>query len=572
MHEHTFRARGLVATAVVVTLLLAATGLAFAINSGENPGGVGPNSMSWTGQGADNGVLQEQQCDASQTPSGAADEPYLYWVMTTDGGSATDAVLNLSGAGSGSTVGSANAANSQWRFVTPYFTPDDSLGASATFTVVDPGRGDWVLTLSHGCPGGAADPAGPLTVSKTATGSMTTTYTWDVTKSAEADVVHVAGGSSVGVDHAITTTHDGGTAVYTVSGLITITNPNSATVTGVDVTDTVDNGGECTIDGGGDGLDMVSGTTTLAYECTYDTPPTTLLGVTNSVEVAWSAQDVGAAGLGDGSTSFTTQPFDFTTDTVDECVNVTDAFDGGDAQATDPATVCATPTNPTTITVTQPVTAASSDCRDFPDVATITTNDTATTAAADASVRACGDVTGGLTIGFWQNKNGQKLITTASSTSGVCSLTSMLRAYAPLRDLGPTSSCSRVGTYVTNVVKAANASGASMTAMLKAQMLATVLDVWQLPTLGLVDIDLTLTCKAVGTCGDPDTNPGQYRDTSAAFGNPSAGTCQPVATLLTYAASQSTDGAGTWYGNVKSLQEMAKSTFDTINNNKAWAC
>ena len=35
-----------------------------------------------------------------------------------------------------------------------------------------------------------------------------------------------------------------------------------------------------------------------------------------------------------------------------------------------------------------------------------------------------------------------------------------------------------MATYVTNVIKAANASGAAMNAMLKAQMLATALDVY----------------------------------------------------------------------------------------------
>lgn len=41
--------------------------------------------------------------------------------------------------------------------------------------------------------------------------------------------------------------------------------------------------------------------------------------------------------------------------------------------------------------------------------------------------------------------------------------------------------------------------------------------------------------------------------------------------MLAYAASQSNVGGGTWYGNVKSVQECAKNAFDAINNQVAFA-
>ena len=77
---------------------------------------------------------------------------------------------------------------------------------------------------------------------------------------------------------------------------------------------------------------------------------------------------------------------------------------------------------------------------------------------------------GGLTMGFWQNKNGQEIIKSADQTS----LQNFLIGFAPFQDLVPQV----VAAYVTNVIKAANASGASMNSMLKAQMLATALDVY----------------------------------------------------------------------------------------------
>jgi hypothetical protein len=133
-----------------------------------------------------------------------------------------------------------------------------------------------------------------------------------------------------------------------------------------------------------------------------------------------------------------------------------------------------------------------------------------------------------------------------------------------------------VATYVYNIIKAANASGATMNAMLKAQMLATALDVYfsdpslggnmigAAQPLGNVKIDLTQVCSMLdnsssgsGTCSGTSLN------ASAAFGG---STSLTVLNLLTYAASQSNLGGGSSYGQNKSTQGLAKNTFDAINN------
>jgi hypothetical protein len=44
-----------------------------------------------------------------------------------------------------------------------------------------------------------------------------------------------------------------------------------------------------------------------------------------------------------------------------------------------------------------------------------------------------------------------------------------------------------------------------------------------------------------------------------------------VMQMLTYASSQSNAGGSMWYGNVKSVQELAKNAFDAINNEWAFA-
>ena len=93
------------------------------------------------------------------------------------------------------------------------------------------------------------------------------------------------------------------------------------------------------------------------------------------------------------------------------------------------------------------------------------------------TVRVCGPLlTGAKTIGFWQNKNGQDIIAKAGPTTGTCPLTTWLRQFAPFQDLSATAVCANannknanpdlddVRSYVYDVIKAADSSGASMNA------------------------------------------------------------------------------------------------------------
>ena len=115
-----------------------------------------------------------------------------------------------------------------------------------------------------------------------------------------------------------------------------------------------------------------------------------------------------------------------------------------------------------------------------------------------------------------------------------------------------------------------------MNPMLKAQMLATALDVYFSSTalggnkinapapIGGLKIDLTNVCTMItgtGVCS------GVYINASGGFGGASSLT---VLQMLAYAASQSNSGGSTWYGNVKSTQELAKDAFDAINNQVAF--
>jgi hypothetical protein len=183
-------------------------------------------------------------------------------------------------------------------------------------------------------------------------------------------------------------------------------------------------------------------------------------------------------------------------------------------------------------------------------------------------------------MGFWQNKNGQAIITGGATTGGVCNSGTWLRQYAPFQDLSSTANCSAVATYVYNIIKAANASGSSMNAMLKAQMLATALDVYFSDSalggnkigapapVGSVSIDLTVVPGMIDSSSGTGTPSGSFENASSAFGG---ATSLTISQMLIYAASQSNAGGGTWYGNVKATQQLAKDAFDAINNGVAYS-
>src|SRR3954447_25935392 len=203
------RSATLVAAVSAVTLISAGT--AFAFNSGDNPGTPGPNTITWAGQGATNGALGTTQGAAAKPPKGAS-QPYLLWILTTDGGSITNdaktPVLHLGGTGSGDYTTTNPSANSAAHFVTPYVTPDSSLTANADMNVLTTGNGAWNLVISHGCAGTVTPPPPPPTISKNAAGAYTTRWTWGIAKSVDKTKVEQVGGTAT-FNYTVSATHDG---------------------------------------------------------------------------------------------------------------------------------------------------------------------------------------------------------------------------------------------------------------------------------------------------------------------------------------------------------------------------
>lgn len=429
-----------------------------------------------------------------------------------------------------------------------------------------------------------------LTVSKTATPAFTRTYNWSIQKLVDKTLVEQFGGTvtfNYTVNVAETGFVDSG---WQVTGQITVTNPNIFAVSGINVTDAVDDGGTCVVTGGTGVSLAAGGSTVLSYTCTYASAPNPTSG-TNTATATWDNTIFFTphnSATGTATFSFTTP-----TSTVNKTVTVTDNFNG---TTTTLGTVTATDSTPfasKSFTYSHTVSATPGTCSTFNNTATIAE----TGQTSSQSVTVCNTNTGALTMGFWQNKNGQGIITSyCGGTSGI-SLAAFLTSYNPFKDMTATT-CSGEASYVLNVIKNAACTSTSKTCntMLKAQMLATALDVYfstpslggnrigafnglgsSQPPLGGVGIDLSHICNMIdGTSGSSCT--GVFEDARPEFGIASSCKGATVATMLAYSnflsaingSPVSNVGGTTWYLQIKNPNQVfAKDAFDNTNNQVA---
>ena len=207
----------------------------------------------------------------------------------------------------------------------------------------------------------------------------------------------------------------------------------------------------------------------------------------------------------------------------------------------------------------------------------------------------CNTGTGALTMGFWKNTNGAKIIDAGGTTSGVCNSGTWLRQFDPFQDLSASATCKQVASYVATTIGAATCGGSTCNPMLRAQMLATALDVYfsapglggnaigaynglgsKTPALGGIAIDLSHLCSMIDSSGGGSCS-GSYEDARYEFGIVTTGGClgTTVGQMLSYAnfssavngtpVAISTTGAK-WYLQNKTKQVLAKDGFDNINN------
>lgn len=347
----------------------------------------------------------------------------------------------------------------------------------------------------------------PLTISKTAAGSYDTTYIWTTGKSCSPHYL-LTNANTVSASCTITVQHDGGTVGnVAVSGAITVNNPNSDSVDINGVTDQLSDGTTCSVTGGS-AQTVASGDLPFPYSCSLSAVPTSELD--NTASTSWDEQFLADGSLLDaGSADFTFKNIAFTNNNVDECVTVVDDnFTPADtSDDVTLGTVCVGDPNPKTFTYTKTLTVPATGCTTYTNTATSTTNDTATTSSGSDSVQLCRSNSGGFTIGYWQNKNGQAYI--AAHAAALCTYlmnySNILTGLPSCSGANIAKDSTKVGSldkYVYDTIKAANSAGDGLL-MLKAQFLATAINVFQTPALGTTNIALSSSQQselALGAC------------------------------------------------------------------------
>jgi hypothetical protein len=306
---------------------------------------------------------------------------------------------------------------------------------TATFTTNSTGTTGTASQTVKDCQG--AD----LAVSKTASPAFNRKFTWNITKGVDNANVTTIGGAPHTYNYTVSVTHNAGTdSGWTVTGTITVTNPNNWEAITANVTDAVDNGGSCTVTGGTGVSIPKSGSVQLPYSCTYSSAPSKSNG-TNTATATW---DKTAASTPHGSASGTaTFAFGTPTTIVDGKVSVTDTLGGnlGTVLYTDPS--------PTTFTYSKTFTDPVGACTSHPNTATFTTNSTGTTGSASQTVTDC-QFQGALTPGYWKNhldKTGNPGCSTLPSGTGCSNSGPFAKTYLP-KSLG--------GYSVDTILKAAN--------------------------------------------------------------------------------------------------------------------
>ena len=441
-----------------------------------------------------------------------------------------------------------------------------------------------------------------LTVSKTAVATLSSA----ISKSVNKTTVQQSGGT-ITFNYTVTVTE----SLWQVAGNITVKNPNDWEAITANVTDVLtDAGGSCSVTGGIGVSVPASMSVVLPYTCTFASRPSAVSGPTattgNTATATW---DKAAAFTPDGSnlgTAGYTFPTLTITDNVQSSANPTGCTPNPTLGTVSVTTTTPNPTPGCGITslasstwgvFTYSITdnnSAPGTCASYNNTAQITGG----SSSGQITVTVCNTNTGALTIGFWKNTNGQKII---SGYCGGTSGTSLMKYLAGISPLGfnpfrddTATTCAAEATYVANIISGATCStSGTCNTMLRAQMLATALDVYfsdpslggnrigsfnglgsNQPSLGGVAINLSHICSmADGSTGAACS--GTYEDARPEFGiaPPCLGTT--IGQMLAYSnASSATNGnpvatantGASWYLQNKGRQVYAKDGFDNINN------
>ncbi len=382
---------------------------------------------------------------------------------------------------------------------------------------------------------GGGDPGDDLVAIKDAVTSYDRAFNWEVGKVADKTSVSQIGGEAVfeyRVQAVKSAPADSG---FTVSGQVTVFNPNGESATGVEVTDRT-LGVDCEVRGGSDTI-AANASATFTYTCPVSSADE-ITGTTSGVNVAtvtWDPASVDSpSGIGTAEAAYDFN--DALPNVTGNSTDVTDSFNGGT-----PVTLATGLTTSTTLTsadheaLRRTIAIPASNCLDYTNTATVTQSGDSATAA----VRVCGPNRDGYTIGFWKN-NSAKVIN-STNLAGYCSA---VLAHPAVLTGAKCATVKELTGYISKTMADGESSGTGMP-MLKAQFLATVLNVQRTPALGLTTVLLT---------------PAEQ----TALG---VGACTSVKSLLsTTNAKQATSPLG------KADVVLVKDIFDRINNNTQLTC
>jgi hypothetical protein len=370
-----------------------------------------------------------------------------------------------------------------------------------------------------------------LVATKTAVPSFTRSYTWTSAKSTTTPYL-TSSGNTVTAQYSATITKSAASdSNFVVSGTVDVFNPNDDGVSGVAVTDSIGSV-DCAVSGGSSTI-PAGGSTQFSYSCTLPNATATSSG-TNTAVVTWDAPSVNSPNASTNATA----PYDFSTATptvVGDSTNVSDTLAGSFG------TIYATTTFPYTVTLNVPA----SGCTTYTNTVSESTSGT----SASANVTVCRTNSNGFTIGYWQNKNGQAYI--QANAAALCTYLSQysniltgLPSCSGANIAGNSTRAGSLAKYVYDTIKAANSAGDGVL-MLKAQFMATAINVYQTPALGTTNLALSTSRQNALNLG----------------------ACSSVNNILTAENSRYPIYSGT-----KSVVVDLQSLNNAINNNAALTC
>jgi hypothetical protein len=414
--------------------------------------------------------------------------------------------------------------------------------------------------------------------SKTATPAHTRTVKWTIAKSATPTSFNqLTPGTSA---YTVTATKTVVAEAWGISGTISVFNPNATALpvtvedtglanptTGlpVSVTDlscavnppTGDSTGMAFGDGTAGGTvaaadGLTPGQEDFSYSCTLGDPGAA--SYENTASIGFSDDQNQPQSVATDPSA----PFDFSAVTElgdPESITVTDTY-AGSGSPSDPSTNASGTTISDTMVWHYNRTFFNLGCQTYPNTATLSTGPT-----AGASVQYCGP--SGLTMGWWQNKNGQYLLvnntvnacatlngylgTHTLSTDLIDTSSATTKAYVS-GDCTTTSKSSYLPTFTSNALKAANSAGTG-TPMELGQWLTTALDTASYPNHTIAGVP-TLSA---GITVVPNV--------------PGEGSCASIGTLL----HDAVNNYATYKGN-KAMVTAYSTLFNNLNNSVAQTC